>query len=546
MKTMKRKKFLERKKFLKKSMTNAFKKAFPKDKIAGTDFDAARRLKTSERSLSVYNYKEPEKSDNVDFIVDNKTTNKLKQLYLKIKLTLTQSAYFESLFPSIKEQKPGYDLYVFMAVVQVVIILFMIVFYTRMDPQYDNFSSEDLTPTTFNKIQVLAIFLQISIIVLDRYLYLSRDFVVIDQIEVEEEESDEEADVGHSESIGDFDRKKTFDNRSLSSGKLLIKTLGLAKKADKMKGIQTETKGLDEMEKEYDEFDNAKLISSEEVRLSTTNFNKTILLKYYLQLFLLIVIHVITFWYFPIKANLNIQVTPFCIFNADTGSQCNEVRKNWTLVVFYLLYCFYFIISAFQIRFGLPELRKGNFAMADTQPANKAMFQGYLAIPFIMELKIVSDWTFTKTALDLFQWIKFESVYADLFIAKCSNKYYIEHEVGLKEPWWKKASFGCGGLTILIIIIAGPLLLFSSFNPLAADNFVTGAGLTFTIIANLTEDGASNSYELFSTNRFQDISLISNEYYDLLSREMLLRNLDRELWQQIILARVSDRYVNTC
>jgi hypothetical protein len=68
--------------------------------------------------------------------------------------------------------------------------------------------------------------------------------------------------------------------------------------------------------------------------------------------------------------------------------------------------------------------------MGSTGPINKGMFQGYLAAPFIVELKIISDWTFTKTALDLFQWIKFENIYADLFIAKCTNKPYLAHKLG--------------------------------------------------------------------------------------------------------------------
>lgn len=213
---------------------------------------------------------------------------------------------------------------------------------------------------------------------------------------------------------------------------------------------------------------------------------------------------------------------------------------NWTLVVFYLLYCAYFAISALQIRFGLPELRKGNFAMGDTGPINKGMFQGYLAAPFIVELKIVSDWTFTRTALDLFQWIKFENIYADLFIAKCTNKGYLEHPLGESMPGWKKMSFGCCGLFILILLIAGPLLLFSGLNPLAKDNLVTGGNLRLVIEANITNDGAVNTYELFNTNLVSDLRLISDDYYEKIKKYREVRNLQRELFQQVIFSKVSD------
>ena len=101
--------------------------------------------------------------------------------------------------------------------------------------------------------------------------------------------------------------------------------------------------------------------------------------------------------------------------------------------------------------------------MSDTGFINKTMLQIYLAIPFILELKIISDWTFTKTSLDLFQWIKFEGVFADLFIAKCTNKEYIAHPLGEPMAFLQKLLLGCCGFFILILLIAGPLLFFSNF-----------------------------------------------------------------------------------
>jgi len=99
-----------------------------------------------------------------------------------------------------------------------------------------------------------------------------------------------------------------------------------------MKGERIDSKSLDELTEETDASQNF------EVQLSKTKFNRTLLLKYYLQLFLLLFIHSL-FWYFPIKTNLGLQNTPFCQFNDPvTGNQCNEVFMNWTLVVFYLLY----------------------------------------------------------------------------------------------------------------------------------------------------------------------------------------------------------------
>lgn len=75
------------------------------------------------------------------------------------------------------------------------------------------------------------------------------------------------------------------------------------------------------------------------------------------------------------------------------------------------------MISALQIRYGLPELRKGTF-INPTSPINKLIFKIYWSIPFLLEIKTITDWTFTKTSLDLFQWIQFETIYCELFVAK--------------------------------------------------------------------------------------------------------------------------------
>ena len=215
---------------------------------------------------------------------------------------------------------------------------------------------------------------------------------------------------------------------------------------------------------------------------------------------------------------------------------------NPFLLGFYLLYCVYFLISALQIRYGLPEFRKGNFAMtmSDTGFINKTMLQIYLAIPFILELKIISDWTFTRTSLDLFQWIKFEGVFTDLFIAKCTNKSYIAHPLGKPMVFLQKLLLGCCGLFILILLIAGPLLFFSNFNPYAKDNLVTGSSVRVLLEANITDDGEVKQYGLFNTKRYISLKPIDNKSYQKLSKYRLIRNLDRKYFQKVVLSKISD------
>lgn len=55
-----------------------------------------------------------------------------------LKSVFTTNKYFETLFPWIKEQKPGVDFYAVTAIIQLITIVFLIFFYTQMDPNYTN------------------------------------------------------------------------------------------------------------------------------------------------------------------------------------------------------------------------------------------------------------------------------------------------------------------------------------------------------------------------------------------------------------------------
>jgi hypothetical protein len=52
-----------------------------------------------------------------------------------IKSYFSKSSYFQKLFPLIKEQKPGIDLYAAITLVQFIIIWYLIAYYTEMDTE---------------------------------------------------------------------------------------------------------------------------------------------------------------------------------------------------------------------------------------------------------------------------------------------------------------------------------------------------------------------------------------------------------------------------
>ncbi len=107
--------------------------------------------------------------------------NIVNKAEFNIKKLLYQNAYFERLFPSIKEQKPGNDLYAIIASFQFLICLFLIFFYTKMDADV-TITSDSLTYNQFSGQMVIALFLQIIILIIDRYNYKSKTFISIQEM----------------------------------------------------------------------------------------------------------------------------------------------------------------------------------------------------------------------------------------------------------------------------------------------------------------------------------------------------------------------------
>ena len=68
--------------------------------------------------------------------------------------------------------------------------------------------------------------------------------------------------------------------------------------------------------------------------------------------------------------------------------------------------------------------------MNDYGYVNTYAFKGFMAVPFLFELKTFADWTFTRTALDVFQWFILSSTHAELFLARCLQGRYRRKPLG--------------------------------------------------------------------------------------------------------------------
>ena len=79
-------------------------------------------------------------------------------------------------------------------------------------------------------------------------------------------------------------------------------------------------------------------------------FNKILLQKYILHLFIVLAGHAFIFFYAPMYGNYNLNHNVFCSKDDISFDECNDFNDNPALICFYLLYLIYFIFSGMQIK----------------------------------------------------------------------------------------------------------------------------------------------------------------------------------------------------
>lgn len=86
--------------------------------------------------------------------------------------------------------------------------------------------------------------------------------------------------------------------------------------------------------------------------------------------------------------------------------------------MYYMVKCFYLLLSAYQIRCGYPTRILGNFLCKGYNYVNMFLFKGFMMVPFLFELRTVMDWMWTDTSMTIFDWIKMEDIFAHIFQLK--------------------------------------------------------------------------------------------------------------------------------
>ena len=87
-----------------------------------------------------------------------------------------KNSYIKHIFPELKLQKPGFDFYSYIVIVQVFMCIFILLFYPSMDADSQNIVDQ-FNKNQFSGPMVIILTIMIIVMVIDRYIYKSKSFI---------------------------------------------------------------------------------------------------------------------------------------------------------------------------------------------------------------------------------------------------------------------------------------------------------------------------------------------------------------------------------
>jgi len=200
---------------------------------------------------------------------------------------------------------------------------------------------------------VLCLLTVITVIVIERYVNRS-DTKAIEQKggrlgseEIDQDDSDPD---GNKKKKGSFFSQdalleRTSTARSMTVNVKTMKTADLDVQDGAAQDFLKSMYGADESgDNQFDD-----------TRTKITTNQKT---KYIMHWILLISAHIFVFWFIPITGNRKLYDKSTCTDEEENSYGCKNFHKNVYLQVFYLILCIYFMLSALQIRYGFPIMKK--------------------------------------------------------------------------------------------------------------------------------------------------------------------------------------------
>ncbi|CAL1145384.1 unnamed protein product [Cladocopium goreaui] len=183
--------------------------------------------------------------------------------------------------------------------------------------------------------------------------------------------------------------------------------------------------------------------------------------------------------------------------------------NSFTLVCFYFLYVLYLVFSSMQLRYDVHLLRGGLGLTHSVDFVPWLLFKVYTMVPFVDELRVLTDWTVTSTSMNLFMWFKLEDAQQSLYKTKCDMNARKYVKPAFERPVREKLLQGGLFLLALFVLIVGPITYFSTANLFLKSNLVYMGSLKANLEVEMTGGGISQ-LPLYDTAQ-ADIDTLSSD-----------------------------------
>lgn len=198
--------------------------------------------------------------------------------------------------------------------------------------------------------------------------------------------------------------------------------------------------------------------------------------------------------------------------------------------VWYIFKCIYLILSAIQVKGGYPTRILGNTFTKKYSYFNLYLFKGYMLVPFLYDMRLIMDWIWTDTSLELDEWSIMEDIFKNLFQRKCELQFQANFPMfrGFPRQMYTKYLLGGAYLVMIIGAIWFPLVLFAVGGRVGTPNrpidvvvemeisgYVPLAKLTATKVnETYLEDGQFERLKLVYKNKKEATTFLDSYYRD--------------------------------
>ena len=150
---------------------------------------------------------------------------------------------------------------------------------------------------------------------------------------------------------------------------------------------------------------------------------------------------------------------------------------NAFVLIAEVLFLAYLVMSVLFVRYGL---RMKHFYKSDQlNDFEVKLMEKLNSLPYFRELRVYLFWTARRTSLDFNDWFIIDYCYFQL-MDKFEKDYEAKEDI-VPIPKWYKFFCGLGPLILIMLVLLGPLVIFSSFNPINTPNNIKNFSTDFSI-----------------------------------------------------------------